>query len=280
MNKILYFALVLLAIFTPLSLHAEKIDLEKCPGANAAPPFVLPVELPKLVTALENVKDGSGKNIYKNTPENEAELKKIFSSIPNKTKLEQFFQLLFLLQNNIPKNELPILVETPSIIDVLLTAKVFTDPSFPKRITQVELQVDDPSRNPYYTVNFSDKEVRFQVNQGKGFATWDQGMCQTAKELVFYDGFSFRIRNSRINKNLVIDDFNKVQIFGTFGSRKIFDIDLNYLDLEKVEFIEGTDQGKVKARVAKREFKENKHSGFFKFIGSLIPNTSQQRIDW
>lgn len=244
------------------------------------PPPVLKVDLPQLIVALENIRSDDGKTLYKNSPENEAVLRKIFESTPSKTKLEQFFQLLFLLQNNISKQELPIVVHTPSITNVLLTAKVFTDPSFPKKITKVILQVDDPQRNPYYTVDFSDPEVRFAVNQGKGFSTWEQGMCQTARELIFYNGFSFRIRNNRINKNIVIDDFNKVQLYGNFGSRKFFDIDLNYLDLEKVEFIDGTDQGKVKARVAKREFKENKHSSFFKFIGSLIPNTSQQRIDW
>lgn len=272
-----FFPLLFLAI---PSMAEDKPDLEKCPGANAPPPPVLKVDLPKLIVALEAIRSTDGKALYKNSPENEAQLKKIFESTPSKTKLEQFFQLLFLLQNNISKQSLPIIVEPPSITEVLLTAKVFTDPAFPKKITKVELQVDDPQRNPYYTVEFSAPEVRFQVNQGRGFSSWDQGMCQTAKELIFYNGFSFRIRNNRINHNLVVDDFGKVQIYGDFGSRKMFDIDLNYLDLEKVEFIDGTDQGRVKARVAKREFKENKHSGFFKFIGSLIPNTSQQRIDW
>lgn len=281
MKQFVFTLILLLGIFTfNTSLKAAKIDDEKCPGANAPPPPVLKVDLPTLIVALENIRTSEGKTIYKNSPENEAVLRKIFESTPAKTKLEQFFQLLFLLQNNINKQALPIVVQPPSITEVLLTAKVFTDPSFPKKITRVDLQVDDPQRNPYYTVEFSDPEVRFTVNQGKGFSSWDQGMCQTAKDLIFYNGFSFRIRNNRINKNLVIDDFNKVQIYGNFGSRKMFDIDLNYLDLEKVEFIDGTDQGKVKARVAKREFKENKHSAFFKFIGSLIPNTSQQRIDW
>ncbi len=281
MKKIVFSFSVILCIFSlSLPLQADKIDSEKCPGANAPPPPVLKVDLPALIIALENIRTSDGKAIFKNNPENEAVLRKIFESTPSKTKLEQFFQLLFLLQNNISKQNLPIVVHPPSITEVLLTAKVFTDPAFPKKITKVELQVDDPQRNPYYTVEFSDPEVRFSVNQGRGFSSWDQGMCQTAKDLIFYNGFSFRIRNNRINKNLVIDDFNKVQIYGDFGSRKFFEIDLNYLDLEKVEFIDGTDQGKVKARVAKREFKENKHSGFFKFIGSLIPNTSQQRIDW
>jgi len=277
---IAFLSFIPLLFLTIPSMAEDKPDLEKCPGANAPPPPVLKVDLPKLIVALEAIRSTDGKALYKNSPENEAQLKKIFESTPSKTKLEQFFQLLFLLQNNISKQSLPIIVEPPSITEVLLTAKVFTDPAFPKKITKVELQVDDPQRNPYYTVEFSAPEVRFQVNQGRGFSSWDQGMCQTAKELIFYNGFSFRIRNNRINRNLVVDDFGKVQIYGDFGSRKMFDIDLNYLDLEKVEFIDGTDQGRVKARVAKREFKENKHSGFFKFIGSLIPNTSQQRIDW
>lgn len=271
---------VALSNFIPSGHTDEKADPQKCPNANAVAPPILVVDLPKLTTALEAIRTTDGKVLFKNTPENQAKLKNIFESKPQKTKLEQFFQLLFLLQNSISKQELPIAVEPPSITEVLLTAKVFTDPAFPKKITRVLLQVDDPQRNPYYNVEFSDPEVRFQVNQGKGFTSWEQGMCQTAKELIFYNNFSFRIRNNRINRNLVVDDFSKVQIYGDFGSKKMFNIDLNYLDLEKVEFIDGTDQGKVKARVAKREFQENKHSAFFKFIGSLIPNTSQQRIDW
>lgn len=282
MKKPIFFLslFTVLFTFTPSVKADEKADPQKCPNANAVAPPILVVDLPKLTTALEAIRTTDGKSLFKNTPENQSQLKNIFESKPQKTKLEQFFQLLFLLQNSISKQELPIAVEPPSITEVLLTAKVFTDPGFPKKITRVLLQVDDPQRNPYYTVEFSDPEVRFQVNQGKGFTSWEQGMCQTAKELIFYNNFSFRIRNNRINRNLVVDDFNKVQIYGDFGSKKMFNIDLNYLDLEKVEFIDGTDQGKVKARVAKREFKENKHSTFFKFIGSLIPNTSQQRIDW
>ena len=72
----------------------------------------------------------------------------------------------------------------------------------------------------------------------------------------------------------------KVQLFGQFGTRRIFNIDLQYVDLEKVEFVKGTDEGKVTCRVARREFKENKHYALFQFIGTLIPNNSRQRIDW
>ncbi len=138
----------------------------------------------------------------------------------------------------------------------------------------------DASRPPLWKVSFDQSEVRFPINQGQGFSTWDQGMCQTVKELVFYPGFSFNLRKARNSDNLIVDNFDKVEMFGSFGTRKIVSIDLKYVDLEKVEFIKGTDEGRVKARVARREFRENPHSKLFKFIGTMIPNTSRQRIDW
>jgi hypothetical protein len=273
---VLAFALVSAPFFTS-PVGAEN---SKCPEADAAPPPVLRADLPQLLSALEQLKDTQGRMIWKSTEENKKALKDIFEATPPKTKLEQFFQLMYLLQQGIEAKDFPVTVTPPSITQVLLAAKVFTDPSFPQKITRVDLKHDDPNREPFYTVEFSAPEVRFPINQGKGFTTWESGMCQVAKELVFYNGFSFRVRPNRVNPNLVADDFDKVEIFGTFGNRGMFDIDLNYVELQKVEFIKGTDQGKVKAKVAKREFKENQHSGLFKFVGSLIPNTSKQRIDW
>lgn len=241
---------------------------------------MLKADLPKVIALLSLLQDTKGRRLWEKTPENVAALKEVFESVPQKTKLEQFFQLLFLLQQNIRSDSLPITVTPPGITDLLLAAKVFTDPSFPQRITAVELKKDGAERPILWKVQFSEQEVRFPINNGQGFASWDQGMCQIAKELVFYPGFSFRLRTARNSKNLIVDDFDKVEIFGRFGTRKIFTIDLSYVDLEKVEFIAGTDEGKVKARVSDREFKENKHSRLFKFVGTLIPNTARQRIDW
>jgi hypothetical protein len=253
---------------------------EKCPEAKAPPPPILDVNLDEVRASLAALKDSDGKPVWTESAENDASLKQIFESVPRKTKLEQFFQLLYLLQKNLDVSRKPVVVQPSLITNVLLSAKVFTDPSFPKKITGVELKRDDGNRPPLYQVQFSDKEVRFPINQGKGFWSWDQGMCQIAKELVFYPGFSFRLRTARNSKNLVVDNFNKVEIFGQFGTRKLVSIDLSYVDLEKVEFIAGTDEGKVKARVAQREFETNEHSKLFKFIGTMIPNTTRQRIDW
>ena len=271
------------------NLYAEKTGLPdkpskkeeklaQCPGADIPPPPVLDINLTSLITILGNLKDTQGRSVWKNTPESLETLKEIFQSTPRKTKLEQFFQLLYLLQKQ--QVDLPSIVLPPGITQMLLTAKVFKKPDFPGKITSVELKKEDPDRPPVYQVQFSDQEVRFPLNEGHGFSTWDQGMCQTARELVFYPGFSFRLREASGSRNLIVDDFQDVQIFGNFGTRRILKIDLNYVDLEKVEFIRGTDQGKVKARVSQREFQENSHSRLFRFIGSLIPNTSRQRIDW
>jgi len=260
-----------------LSAGAQE---SQCPGENAPPPAVLDVDLAALKTSLAALKDTQGRDIWKNTPETDQALEEIFKSTPRKTKLEQFFQLLYAIQKNVDDAMMPVTVQPPKITDVLLTAKVFTEPWFPQHITSVELKRTDTGRPPLYKVQFGQSEVRFPINQGRGFSSWDQGMCQIAKELVFYPGFSFRIRNARNSKNLVVDDFDKVEIFGQFGTRKIFSIDLSYVELEKVEFIAGTDQGKVKAKVAQREFETNKHSALFRFIGTMIPNTSKQRIDW
>lgn len=205
----------------------------------------------------------------------DGDLYSIFFAKPEKTKLEQFFQLLYFIQRQKEK-EAPIKVERPAITEALLAAKVFTDRSFPDRIIFVTLE--HRGKDFRYTVHFEDREVRFPLNQGVGFATWEFGKCQVASELVFYDGFSFRLEQS--GDNLVVDDFDKVELFGDFGSRGLLHFDLNYVDLEKVEFIAGTDQGKVKTRVARREFEANRHSFLFRFVGRIIPDTSRQRIDW
>ena len=260
------------------SLYANQKT--ECPAADDPPPTVIKVNLTDLTSSLENLKDTQNRSLWTTTEESKKNLSHIFESTPQKTKLEQFFQLLYLIQKNIPESNLPIVVSSEGVSKVLLTAKVFTDDAFPKKITSVKLKQLRHNSTPYYELNFSESEVRFPINAGKGFTTWEQGMCQVARELVFYPGFSFHLRQARNSDNLVVDAFDKVQIFGNFGSRKLFDIDLSYVDLEKVEFIEGTDRGKVKSRIAKREFETNKHSGFFKFVGTLIPNTSEQRIDW
>lgn len=275
-NKITVFLLLLTCfVVSPSVILAD----DRCPGADSPPPPVLKADLPKISAALDSLQKILDLAVWEDSDDTRQSLRNIFDTIPQKTKLEQFFQLLFLLQKKIPSQRLPLTVNPPGITDVLLAAKVFTTPNFPKKITSVTLTKNRAGKT-VWLVSFTDSEVRFPINKGAGFSAWDQGMCQVAKELVFYPGFSFSIRKARNSANLIVENFDKVEIFGTFGSRGLVTIDLSYVDLEKVEFIQETDEGRVTARVAKREFRENRHSAVFRFVGTLIPNTSRQRIDW
>lgn len=269
------FFLILLC-FLPTIVCADP----RCPLADIPSPAVEPVNLEELITQLGQLQDDQGRTFLAGQTKELSSLAEVFRSGRRISKLEQFFQLLYWIQQKVAEGQLPLTVRPPGITEVLLTAKVFKTPEFPKKITATTLQQDDRLKPPLIRVEFSEPEVRFPINEGIGFASWDQGKCQHAKELVFSNGFSFRIRKARNSDNLVVDDFKNVDLFGDFGTRKVFKIDLKYVDLQKVEFIWGTDEGKVTAKVAKREFKENEHSKLFKFIGTLIPNTARQRIDW
>lgn len=238
----------------------------KCPLADLPPPLNRPADLPALIAALQSLK----------VDPRDGDLYSIFFATPQKTKLEQFYQLLYFIQLQARPEQLPITVAPPGVTEVLIAARVFTDPSFPNRIRKVVLAKEGGDLR--YTVHFDAEEVRFPMNQGRGFAVWEHGKCQWARELVFQNGFSFRLKKS--GRNLVVFDFKKVEVFGDFGSRGLIHLDLNYAALERVEFIDGTDQGKVKTRVAEREFKTNPHSFLFRFVGRLIPDTSRERIDW
>lgn len=246
--------------------HAVSHD-NKCPLADLPPPPNRSADMPALIRSLQEVGINTG----------DGELYEIFEGKPQKTKMEQFFQLLYLIQEQ-KKDQLPVTVTRPKITEILLAAKVFTDRSFPDQIASVTLDRSEGKDRSRYQVRFDAEEVRFPLNQGIGFAVWDHGMCQHAQEIVLYDGFNFELKKS--GKNLVVDDFEKVEAFGKFGNRGIFDIDINYAEFERVEFIAGTDEGKVKSRVSHREFATNPHSFLFKFVGRLIPDTSRQRIDW
>jgi hypothetical protein len=204
------------------------------------------------------------------------ELHEIFFSTPPKTKMEQFFRLLYYIQKG-KSGEMPLTVTRPKITTLLLAAKVFKNRAFPDQISSVGLSMG-PNDRPRFIVRFDQTEVRFPLNDGIGFAVWDHGKCQLALELVLYDRFGFELNES--GKNLVVRNFEGVDLFGDFGARGLIDLDLNYAELERVEFLHGTDKGRVNSRVSEREMTTNPHSLLFRLVGRLIPDSSVQRIDW
>src|SRR3990172_6677857 len=96
LKKSLLILFLILSAALSLSLQVKAAD-PKCPGFDEAPPPVLKVDLPQLISALENLKDTHGRTVWKTTDETKASLKEIFEPTTPRKKLEQFFQLMFLI---------------------------------------------------------------------------------------------------------------------------------------------------------------------------------------
>jgi hypothetical protein len=127
-------------------------------------------------------------------------------------------------------------------------------------------------------VVFDAPEVRLPLNHGLGFGVVREGMCQHARELVFYGEFSFTLAMKE--SGLEVHDFDKVDLFGTFGSRGIVDVDVNYVSIRSVTFMRGSIMGLVKAKISRREFEVNDHSFLLSLLSRVVTDKSVQPIDW
>jgi hypothetical protein len=125
---------------------------------------------------------------------------------------------------------------------------------------------------------FEKPEVRLPLNHGWGFGIVREGMCQHAKALVFYGGFTFALQ--RNGESLDVFDFDGVDLYGHFGTRGLVDIDINYVSVKSVEFLKGTPLGLVRAKVSRREFEVNQHSFWLRVITRFVTDKSLQPIDW
>jgi len=105
-----------------------------------------------------------------------------------------------------------------------------------------------------------------------------EGMCQHAKALVFYGGFSFCLAMQ--NGNLEVSDFENVDLWGAFGSRGFINLDINYVSVKSVEFLRGNAMGLVKAKISRKEFEVNRHFFLLELISKLVTDKSVQAIDW
>lgn len=206
-----------------------------------------------------------------------AKMAKLFDLSTPKSKLEQFYTMLFHIAQHAAARGDRFAVDPSSVRTLLLSSKVFSYPEFPRRITGIELTRRDPAR-PRYRVTFDASEVRLPLNQGKGFGVVREGMCQHARELVFYGEFSFTLVMK--DGGLEVQDFDKVDLFGNFGSRGVVDVDVNYVSIRSVAFMRGSALGLVKAKVSRREFEVNEHSFLLALVTRFVTDNSIQPIDW
>ena len=201
----------------------------------------------------------------------------LFDLSAPKSKLEQFYSLLFYIATHASHPGEEISFDLPRALTLLLSSKVFSDPEFPRQIARIHLTRKARGR-PHYQVGFEKPEVWLPLNKGLGFGIVREGMCQHAKALVFYGSFAFSLGMK--SQGLEVSNFDNVDLWGAFGSRGLVDIDVNYVSVKSVEFQNGSLMGLVKAKVSRKEFAINQHSFLLELVTKYLVDKSVQPIDW
>ncbi len=210
--------------------------------------------------------------------EMDKELMALFDiSIP-RSKLEQFYTMLFYISKYTSNEKDEFIIDRDLTIRLLISSKVFSDPEFPKRISRVFLSRHN-RKKPFYKVSFDSNEVRLDLNKGDGFEVSREGMEQQAKALVFYGSFSFSLRKKG-NNNVEAFDFEDVDLYGSFGSRGFINVDINYVAVKSVEFHKGSEMALVRAKVSRREFEINEHTWLLGLVTRFVTDKSLQPLDW
>jgi len=205
------------------------------------------------------------------------ELKELFDVSILRSKLEQFYTMLFCISKyaSIEKDEF--FLDRDSTIKLLISSEVFTNREFPRRITKVRLSRHNRER-PFYKVFFDSDRVELALNWGDDFDIIREGMSQKAKALVFYGSFSFRLRKK--GENVEAFDFEDVDLYGSFGSRGFINVDINYVAVRSVEFHKGSEMALVKAKVSRKEFEINEHVWLLALVTKFVTDKSLQALDW
>ncbi len=205
------------------------------------------------------------------------ELTVLFDNSILRSKLEQFYTMLFLISKHASIGKDEFIIDRDLTIKLLISSKVFTDLKFPNNISNVYLS-KKKSENPFYKVSFDSDRVELGLNYGDGYGISRVGMRQEAQALVFYGSFSFKLREK--GENVEAYDFDGVDLYGDFGSRGIVNIDINYVAVKSVEFHKASEMALVKAKVSRKEFEINKHTWLLGLVTRFVTDKSLQPLDW
>ncbi len=209
--------------------------------------------------------------------EMDRELIALFDVSILRSKLEQFYTMLYYISwyATIEKDEFNI--DRDLTIKLLISSRVFTDREFPRNITDVFLSRTNKEK-PFYKVSFNGDRVELGLNYGDGYGISRVGMEQEAQALVFYGGFSFKLRKK--GENVEAYNFDGVDLYGNFGSRGIVNVDINYVAVKSVEFHKASEMALVKAKVSRKEFEINKHTWLLGLVTRFVTDKSLQPLDW
>ncbi|MDB5038217.1 MAG: hypothetical protein JWQ35_1745 [Bacteriovoracaceae bacterium] len=283
--RYLHFPFFVFLILASLPFSAPLLAANENPkNCSGDTPETTPakVKLNEIYRDILLFKDSFGRVIVKKiSPEFETALRSLFSEdVRSISKLEQFYGLLFYLVKFKTLSDDDISFDPESSLRLLLSTKVFTNPTIPKHISSIHVSYNPAKEKASFDVKFDTNEVHLPLNQGKGFSNFREGLCQEAKELIFYGGFQFDIELTVSNNHVFASNFKGVDLFGIFGSRGIVNVDIQYVSLRSVEFLGGSAMGIVRAKVSKVEFEKNPHSVVLQILSSLVTDKSTQAIDW
>lgn len=265
-----YLCLMLLSVTIPVFASDSKSDQSTTKPAEFSINQVLD-DVYALVDS-ENVRLFNEKNV-----EMDKELKELFDVSILRSKLEQFYTMLFYISKyaSIEKDEF--VIDRDSTIKLLISSEVFTNREFPKRISRVYLSRHSRER-PFYKVFFDSDRVELNLNKGDGYGISREGMRQQANALVFYGSFSFRLKKN--GENVEAFDFEDVDLYGSFGSRGFINVDINYVAVRSVEFHKGSEMALVRAKVSRKEFEINEHTWLLALVTRFVTDKSLQPLDW
>lgn len=264
----------ILLFWAPVSWATQFVS---CPSSDNPVTSPAPVNVAELQQKIHALKDESGK-AFSPSPSFDEKIKNAFDTANIKTKMEQFYTMLWLISEELNAQKIKNVSFTARTMqEVLLSSKVFTDASIPSRIQTIRFRRTEGGAAEC-TVQFANANIEVPLNQGDGFYLFRNGKCQHAQKLVFDKIFSFQMKKNL--GNMMVTDFKGVDLFGDFGNRGFVDVDIQYVSLQSVEFLGGTVNGRVTAYVSREEFKKNEHNALLQWVTKFVPDRSVQPIDW
>jgi len=268
-----------------LSLSAQaqtEIGIDECKKmSDVAQTRPAKANINKIKADLQALKDIKGRQVLTEISKNfENDLRSLFERDPaTVSKLEQFYGLLYLIGRYKSIEDRRVDFNPDDVRKLLFSSQVFSQPDVPKAIKSVTLFWAKAFKKATYAVSFSEKELRLPLNEGRGFATFKEGLCQIAQALIFYGGFEFDVEQTS-KSNFYVSKFKDVDLYGVFGSRGVADVDINFVSIKSVEFLKGSPMGIVRAKVSRKEFEVNSHSVLLKLVTNFVTDKSTQPIDW
>lgn len=205
-------------------------------------------------------------------------LKKFFGrSDESASRLEQFYALLFWMTEIVGSSHHQGL-EVKSVQKLMRSSKAFQSPELIDSIERISVSWDD-LRRAQIKMKLSRREIVFPLNLGKGFRAFQHGFCQHAQKLIVYDQLDLSIDELR-NGNIEVTFHDPVDLEGELGTRGVVDLDLHYIRVLRIEFLQGSRLAKTRARISPREFASHQHPWWLRWISRLVSESATQPIDW